>query len=203
EGGEEVADPLAEDRLVRDRHSAMELDAPPQGERVVGDLLHDGVLEARPPLTPLAACGLEHEAGADELVDRVGEARAAGFAKNPVAEALADDRGDLDGLLRDRGQPVDARRDHPMERRRYFQGGRALAQLPFAVLVLRDGARIDERSDGLLDEERIAARPRDDLVAELARYPVERRLDDPRGLLVGERLEDELREVRAHRPRVG
>ena len=91
EGGEEVADPLAEDRLVRDRHAAMELDAPPQEERVVRDLLHDGVLEAVPALTPLAGCGLEHEVGGDELVDRVGEARAAGFAKNAVAEALADD----------------------------------------------------------------------------------------------------------------
>ena len=75
-------------------------------------------------------------------------------------------------------------------------------QLPLAFLVPRDRARLDERADGLLDEEGVAAGARDDAVAQLRGYPLERRLDDSRGLLVVQGFEDELREVRSGRARV-
>src|SRR5439155_12791665 len=180
-----------------DGDPALQLNAAPDEEGVVRDLLHDGVLEAVPALAPLARGGLEYEVRRDELVDRIGDPRAAGLAENAVAEALSDHRRELDGLPRRRRQPVDASRDDTMKRRRHLERRRPLAQLPFALVVLRDRARIHERADGLLDEERVAAGTRDDLVSQLVRHPVERRVDDACGLLVRERLEDELAEVRA------
>src|SRR5213594_2550307 len=98
---------------------------------------------------------------------------------------------------------TDARRDNAVERCRHLEGGGALAQLPFALLVLRDRARVHERADRLLDEKRVASGASDDLVAELVGPPVERRVDDPRPLLIGERLQDELTEIRADGTRLG
>ena len=84
-----------------------------------------------------------------------------------------------------------------MERRGYLQRRGALAQLPFALLVARDGTRLHERADRLLDEERVPAGAGDDAIAKLRGDPLEGRLDDPLRLLVRERLENELGEVRA------
>ena len=180
----------------------MQLDAAPHEQRVVRDLLDHRVLEAVTPLTPLTRSRLEHQVRPDQVVDRLRESRAAGLAEDPVAEALADHRGELDALPRGRLQPVDARGDDRMKRRRHLEGGGPLAELPLTTLVARDGAGLDQRADGLLDEEGVAARAADDLVAQLVGEPVERRLDDPGRLLVGERLEDELGEVRSDRTRL-
>src|SRR5207245_4907179 len=73
---------------------------------------------------------------------------------------------------------------------------------PPAAPSPRYTTRVDERAYRILDEERIAASARDDLVAQLRGHPVERRLDDPRGLLVRERLEHQLAEVGPHRSRL-
>src|SRR5207244_6029797 len=100
--------------------------------------------------------GLKHEIGCDQLVDRVRETRATSLAQDAVAEALADDGRELDALFRRRRKPVDPCRDDGVKCRGDLERGRALAQLPLALVVLRDGARIDERADRLLDAERIA-----------------------------------------------
>jgi len=202
ECGEEILDALAEDRLVRGRDTAMELDPAADEQGVVGDLLDHRVLEAVAALAPLAGSRFEDQVGRDELIDGVRNSRAAGLAEDAVAEALPDHRCELDRFLRARWQAIDARGDDPVERCRHLQRGGPLAQLPFALLVLRDSARIHERADGLLDEERVATGPRDDFVAELVGDPVESCVDDPRRFLIGERLEDELAEVRPHRSRL-
>ena len=120
EGGKEVLHPLAHDRLERRGDAAMQLDAPANEERVVGDLLYHGVLEAIPALAALARRPLEHEVGADELVHGVRDPTAAGLAKDAIAEALPDHRRELDALLRDRRQPVDARGNDRVQRCGYL-----------------------------------------------------------------------------------
>ena len=74
--------------------------------------------------------------------------------------------------------------------------------MPLAARVLLRGARLHERTQRFLDEERIPAGARDDPVAQLVGDPIEGRFDDARGLLVRERFEHELREVRARRLRL-
>ena len=98
------------------------------------------MLEAIPAFAALARRGLEDQIGRDELIDRVGDPRASGLAKDAVAEALADHRGELDRFLRARREPIDARGDDPMQRRRHLERGGPLAELPLALFVLRDGA---------------------------------------------------------------
>src|SRR6185369_6995934 len=127
----------------------------------------------------------------------------AGRAEDAVAESLADHRCELDRLLRRRREPVDPRRDDAVKGCRNLERRGPLAKLPLALLVLCDRARVDERADGFFDEEWIASGARDDLVAKLVRHPIEGRVDDPRGLFVRKRLEDELAEVRSDWPRLG
>src|SRR5207244_8227479 len=130
---------LAEHRLVCDRDPPVQLDAPADEQGVVRDLLHDRVLEAVPPLAPLTGRGLEDEIRSDELIDRVRDPRSSGLAEDAVAEALSDHGGELDRLFRAWRQPVDPCGDDAMQRRRHLERGRSLAELPFALLILRDG----------------------------------------------------------------
>ena len=200
---QEILHRLTEDRLVCRCDTAVKLDPPAKQKRAVRDLLHDGVLEPVTALSPLARRSLEDEVRRDELVHRVREPRATGLSEDTVAEALADHRSELDRFSRDRGQTVDAGRDDAMERRRHLERRGPFAELPLALFVPGDRPRLHERADRLLDEERVPPGARDDLVAKLVGDPVEGRVDDSRGLLVGERLEDELAEVCSDRPWLG
>ena len=166
QGGVELAElVLADDGLVRGRDPAMELRPPAHEQRVVCDLLHDSVLEAVAALASLARRGLEHEIGGDELIDGVGEVVAACLAEHAIPEALSDDRRQLDALARRRRKTVDARGDDGVQRRRDLEHRRTVAEAPLAGLVARDRARLDERAQALLDEERVTARARDDAVS--------------------------------------
>ena len=192
----EVADLVREHGLDRLRDRAMQLGPAADEQRVVGDLLRHRVLEPEATLAPFARRGFDDEVRGDEDVHRVSEPVAARRAKDPVTEALADHRGQLNALLRERRQPVDARGHDRVQGRGHVQSRGALAEDPVALVIPRDRAGVDEGADRLLDEERVSAGTRDDAVAELGRCPLERRVDDARGLVVGERLEHHLREVR-------
>ena len=173
ERGIELLELIGEDRLVCGGDAAVQLDAPSHEQRVVRDLLHDRVLEAVAALAPFTRRGLEHEVGGDELVHGGGETVAAGLAQHTVAEALADHGGELDALPSRRRQAVDARSDDRVERRGYFERRRTLAEMPLAARVLLRRARLDQRPQRLLDEERIAAGAGDDPVTQLIGDPVE------------------------------
>ena len=144
QGREEVAHRVAEDGLVRDRDPAMELDPTAHEQRVVGDLLDDRVLESVAALAALPRRSLQDEVGRDELIDRVGEARRTRLAEHAIAEALPDDRRELDALPCRRREPVDASRDDGVQRGGDLERRGALPELPFAFLILRDRARIDQ-----------------------------------------------------------
>ena len=155
------------------------------------------MLEPEAPLASLAGSCLEHEVRGDELVHGVAKALPARLAQDAVAEALPDHRRDLYAFARRRWQPVDARRHDRVQRRGHLEHRGSIAQPPLAHFVALHRARLDQRPQRLLDEEGIAAGPSDDAVAELGRHPVKGRLDDARRFFIGERLEHELREVRA------
>ena len=89
-----------------------------------------------------------------------------------------------------------------MERRGHVEREGPLLDDPVPLVVPRDRARVDERADGFLDEERIAAGAGDDAVAQLRRRPLERRLHDARCLVVREWLEHHLGEVHSRRLRL-
>ena len=76
----------------------------------------------------------------------------------------ADRRAHLQDLLVRRCEPIDARADHGLNRRRQGLG----RQLPECLVVTRPAAEfaaIDQRADELLGKERIAAASLDDAVA--------------------------------------
>ena len=125
-------------------------------ERGVEHVADDAARERQPVAARLAL--LLEDPLAHEPVDVVVEVLGVLGERLEVLESkvLPEDGGDREKVAQLLGQPLDALLDGLLDRRGQGVGGdlRLLREAPGAGVVLRDPARVDERADELLREER-------------------------------------------------
>ena len=182
----------------RARDAAVDLLAARPQQRVVGGLLHQGVLEGVGGVRRIAAP--EHEARLGQLVERALQlvlGQPGDRFEQLVGELAADHRRDLRYVL-DRDQPVEARHQRILQGRRDRQPVEPAGQDP-AIAPIGQEIRIQHRLGQLLDEQRHALGLGHDLVGErCGQGLVRRHLRHQRGALpLAERRQRECREPRA------
>ncbi len=155
--------------------------------RRVGDVADQHMVEAE-----AVVAGKERAVGAYELLAPERQQRAADPRSGGVIEQLADraaveeaalDRAALDDGALLRLEPVDARGEERLDRRRHRVGLGVVAEV----------------REQLLDEERVPFRGRDDPLAQLRRELVRERVDELVRVVVAERLEDDERRAPTRR----
>ena len=147
--------------------------APPPHEGAVENVAHDAAREGE-PVAARFALFLE-KALFHEPVDRLVEAlRILGEQLEVLEfEALPEDRRDLEDVAQLLGQPFDSRLDGLLDRLRQGVGGdaRRPGETQPAGVVPRDPARVEERPDELLREERVPLGRREEPPGEVVRQP--------------------------------
>jgi len=168
---EEEVDPLLHGFLEQTRHvlvgvqavwtalepardALMELSPPPLGERPVGGLLDQHVLEPELGLGPAPA--LADQVEPLELEQRAPDVAVAARDRleEREAELSAQHRRRHQRVVRVGLEPVDPGEDHPLDRRRDLDLD--LVVEPPSLTLAHERARVHERPDELLEEERVA-----------------------------------------------
>ena len=170
--GFQVAQPLgvrADGALERPSHPLVELGPARQQEILVDHLVHQRVREPiAASLAPVPDC--LDEIGLDEPVER--RLEGPGLGRNGTQERLVEHRPEHGRLLeqppRIGGQPVDAREQQPVKRRRHVHCLAGRGARP-AIALAHEHALAHQAADDLLDEEWIAAGPRGDEILKLRR----------------------------------
>ena len=151
-----LAEAIPVERLDRLDDPRVKLAAPLLQQAAVRDLVRErvleGVLEVRKqPRLVEELGGLQAvEPAAERLVRQLGDR-----LEQRERHVLADDGGDLQQALVLRGEPVDARRQHRLDRGRDLDRLDRLRQ-PVPAALPRQRLRLHQRPDRLLQEERVA-----------------------------------------------
>jgi hypothetical protein len=199
-----LAEPIGIAPLDRLHDLAVEAAAPVLEQAPVGDVVCEGMLEG--VLDVREDSRLVQELGGLEPPDRgaeLGLVPLGNRVEQPERDVLPDDRRRLENGPVRRRQPVDARGQHRLHRRRHLDRRQGSRQ-PVGAALPDQRPGLDERPDALLQEERIALCSLDQHALERIESDVgpDQRAEELSGVIVRQGIEPELRVVGAAAPLV-
>ncbi|HVW32659.1 MAG TPA: hypothetical protein VHL53_08985, partial [Acidimicrobiia bacterium] len=162
EDGRPLVQPVGVGALDARRHPAVGSGSPVGELRAVGHLLGQGVVEHG--IAAAGGAGGHHELGPPETFERLGQpalAETADLPQERPGDLPADHRHRLDERLVFRREPVEARRQRRLDRRRQHHSIRPHPQAVPAG-VAPEVAVLGERPHDLFHEEGVAPGPRPD-----------------------------------------